>query len=234
MEENNQDQELQETAAAPDRDGRYNPIPDMIEEYTEWKTEQEESTKGEPQQITKSNDTPFSNDQISISTLPQLAEVQFVKLHENHKYVGLLSVLVYYMLVLMGSLLVALFWEKLGGYTLYLILAITLYFIFQAYAAIKSYHYEGYALREHDLLYREGWIWKSTIAVPYKRMQHIEVHQGPIDRLFDMASISLYTAGGSDADMSIEGLTPSEANSLKEHIMRCMNKEKTLNSTLSP
>ncbi|MGB4960930.1 MAG: PH domain-containing protein, partial [Saprospiraceae bacterium] len=78
--------------------------------------------------------------------------------------------------------------------------------------------YQGYALRERDILFKSGVFFRSVIVIPFNRVQHCEIEQGPINRFFDLAVLSLYTAGGSSSDLKIPGLTMRMANNLKSFI----------------
>lgn len=43
-------------------------------------------------------------------------------------------------------------------------------------------HSRGWALREHDLVYRYGIIWRRTVIMPFARIQHVESSNGPLER----------------------------------------------------
>ena len=51
-------------------------------------------------------------------------------------------------------------------------------------------------------------------------MQHCEITEGPIQKMFELASIKIFTAGGSSSDLAIPGLHREEAYKLKEFITR--------------
>lgn len=69
----------------------------------------------------------------------------------------------------------------------------------------------GYAMRRHDLVMRRGLFWKKQIVVPLARVQHVETHQGPLERLFSLRTLLIYTAGGGGVDLKIEGLNDEDA-----------------------
>lgn len=75
----------------------------------------------------------------------------------------------------------------------------------------------GYALRENDLYVTHGVMFRTLTAVPYGRMQVVEVNAGPLDRAFNVASISFVTASA-DTDAIIPGLPPAEAARLRDHL----------------
>ncbi|HEX8333749.1 MAG TPA: PH domain-containing protein [Segetibacter sp.] len=88
-----------------------------------------------------------------------------------------------------------------------------------------GFKHSGYALRERDILFRRGWFIRKTRAVPLKRIQHVSVQSGPIERRFGLSSISIYTAGSEEADFTINGITEQRAQQIKEWISTQLNGE---------
>ncbi|RMD99456.1 MAG: hypothetical protein D6816_14930 [Bacteroidetes bacterium] len=82
----------------------------------------------------------------------------------------------------------------------------------------SRYRMAGYALRAHDIMYKSGVFWHSTTVIPYSRIQHVEISQGPIQSAFGIATLRIYTAGGTRSDLTIEGLERKRANEIKEFI----------------
>lgn len=78
----------------------------------------------------------------------------------------------------------------------------------------------GYVLRDKDILFRKGIIWRSVTAVPFNRIQHVETSNTPLDRKFELATLQLFTAGGSSGDLRIDGLAASIAEQLRIFILR--------------
>ncbi len=85
---------------------------------------------------------------------------------------------------------------------------------------LKDFPKRAYALRQRDITYRKGWIFHSITSVPFNRIQHTEINQGPLDRAFNLASLNIYTAGGSASDLVIPGLPYEEAQRLREFIAK--------------
>ncbi len=75
----------------------------------------------------------------------------------------------------------------------------------------------GYAERQDDLLVRHGLMWRSIVVVPYGRMQYVDVHAGPVDRVFGIARVQLHTASAA-TDAVIPGLPPQEAARLRDRL----------------
>ena len=76
----------------------------------------------------------------------------------------------------------------------------------------------GYVVRDKDLVYKAGVLWRSVKAVPYNRVQHAETASGPIDRRYGLARLTVFTAGGSGGDLRIDGLSSDVAERLRAHI----------------
>ena len=70
-------------------------------------------------------------------------------------------------------------------------------------------------LLEHDAIYKSGLISETTTIIPFNRVQHVALHQGFISRKLGLASIELFTAGGSSSDLEIPGLLLADAQIIK-------------------
>jgi membrane protein YdbS with pleckstrin-like domain len=87
-----------------------------------------------------------------------------------------------------------------------------------------SFRHSGYAVREHDILFRSGWWVRSTHLVPFNRVQHLSIEAGMLERRYGLASISVYTAG--QADLTVHGITQETAEKIKEFVgKQIKNKE---------
>jgi len=65
----------------------------------------------------------------------------------------------------------------------------------------------------------EGVFWRSQICVPIGRVQHADVGQGPLQRIFGVSTLTLHTAGTSNASVAIEGLDHAFAVSVRDWIV---------------
>jgi membrane protein YdbS with pleckstrin-like domain len=87
--------------------------------------------------------------------------------------------------------------------------------ILHAFARFDRWRYEIQA----DALYLErGVITKIETAVPFVRVQHVDTQREPIARLLGIASVVVYTAGSRGADVTIPGLTPDRAETLRNRL----------------
>ncbi len=75
----------------------------------------------------------------------------------------------------------------------------------------------GYAERDNDLLVRHGLLVRRLSIVPYARMQFVDVTAGPLERIFDLATVQLHTAAAA-SDARVPGLHPAEASRLRDRL----------------
>lgn len=76
----------------------------------------------------------------------------------------------------------------------------------------------GYQLRHDDLVFRRGILWQRVVAVPYGRMQLVDITHGPLDRGFGIAQLKLVTAAASTG-VTIPGLTQQAAEQLRDTLI---------------
>jgi len=75
----------------------------------------------------------------------------------------------------------------------------------------------GYVEREDDLYITHGVLYRSLVAVPYGRMQLVEVGSGPLERAFGLATVTMKTASP-ETNATIPGLPPEEAARLRDRL----------------
>ncbi len=76
----------------------------------------------------------------------------------------------------------------------------------------------GYALREDDMLFRRGLLFQRFVAVPYGRLQLVDINRGPLARAFGLSELKLVTAAATTA-VTIPGLTEDDAVRLRDHLV---------------
>lgn len=84
-------------------------------------------------------------------------------------------------------------------------------------AIVRAVRAWGYAERDNDLLVRHGLLVRRLSIVPYARMQFVDVSAGPLERLFDLATVQLHTAAAA-SDAKVPGLRPAEASRLRDRL----------------
>lgn len=112
-------------------------------------------------------------------------------------------------------------WEIVLGILAGLVLLGGIHF----FAMMKSVKYKAFAIREHDIYYRTGWIIRSAKVVPFNRVQHCSVSAGVLGRKYGISNIRLFTSGGSAADILIPGLKPQVAEDLRDWILQKIHQD---------
>jgi len=171
----------------------------------------------------------FSNLEIDSEQLPQYQRTTYTLLSANTPIAGVFGWMTFFIILYIATI---------GGFLINLPLivnetaivltvelALTLLSI---YWCFFSYRYKGYALREHDILYKTGVLWRKKTILPFNRIQHIETHQSVLQRKLNIKTIRLYTAGGLKADMIINGIDSKTTDKLKQFLLSKIQQENKL------
>jgi len=75
----------------------------------------------------------------------------------------------------------------------------------------------GFVLREDDLVFRRGILFQRTVAVPYGRMQLVDINRGPFDRAFGLSELKFVTAAAATG-VTIPGLPAEDAEELRDRL----------------
>ena len=78
----------------------------------------------------------------------------------------------------------------------------------------------GYALGEDDLRVARGYAFHTDTLVPFVRVQHIDVGQGPVERMCGVAHLVVHTAGTHNSIVTLPGLTRADAEAMRDSIRR--------------
>ena len=89
----------------------------------------------------------------------------------------------------------------------------------------SRYNARGYQISADRLRVVRGLLWRSDTVVPFGRVQHIDVDQGPLDRFFGIATLTLHTAGNHNASVSLPGLGEELAREMREEIRAHIRRE---------
>lgn len=90
-----------------------------------------------------------------------------------------------------------------------------------AYASVmprRRYRSWGYAVGKDELHVAHGVLTRVRTAVPFGRVQHLDVAQGPVQRRYGVATLILHTAGTRAATVTLPGLDRAEAERLRDEI----------------
>jgi membrane protein YdbS with pleckstrin-like domain len=75
-----------------------------------------------------------------------------------------------------------------------------------------------YILRDDDFVFRRGIIFQRQVAVPYGRLQLIDVSRGPVARVLGLSELRLVTASASSG-VVIPGIVRDRALSLRDDLV---------------
>lgn len=89
-------------------------------------------------------------------------------------------------------------------------------------ALFGAWRFRAYGAALHageGLVLRSGVWWRTETWVPIARLQHLDLQQSPLERLWGMARLELHTAGQHDHKTAVHGLPLAEAQALRESLM---------------
>lgn len=161
----------------------------------------------------------FTNTEIEEKQLPQFDKINFKPLDKKLLNVMRINMIILPVVAISAFCIFNYITEEFTlNVQLYIIGAIVCLTIVNYFYASVSYKYRGYALREKDISYKKGYIWRSAITIPFNRIQHTEIKEGAISRFFSLQTVKFYTAGGSTSDLQIAGLNKKDAQKVKEYV----------------
>ena len=170
----------------------------------------------------------FSNNPIDLTQLPKFEEVQLKGLNPKYITVLLFNFSLFLILVIGGFSTLFYFKQDAFSNTIWMAILVGLVLFLAGLVLFTkfSFHKKGYAFREHDAIYKSGLISETTTIIPFNRVQHVALHQGFISRKLGLASIELFTAGGSSSDLEIPGLLLADAQLIKNLVSQKINPPK--------
>ncbi|WGD38660.1 PH domain-containing protein [Lysinibacter sp. HNR] len=76
----------------------------------------------------------------------------------------------------------------------------------------------GYQMRQDDFLFRYGVFFQRIVAVPYGRMQLVDINRGPLTRALGLAQLKFVTAAAATG-VTLPGLTIEDATNLRDRLI---------------
>jgi len=162
----------------------------------------------------------FSNSIILPDNLPIIEKTDFNPV--DRKYLKLIYIRQIIFLIIMGLTILGfliLSKEKIPAFIPWILGGfVAALFCYSFIIAYLSFPYRGYLIREKDIAYKRGLIKFKLTSIPFNRIQHVELIQGILAKRMRLASIKVYTAGGSSDDLSIPGLPIEQARQIREFL----------------
>lgn len=78
----------------------------------------------------------------------------------------------------------------------------------------------GYHMGADELRVARGWLFRTDTIVPFVRVQHIDVGQGPVERWYGLSHLVVHTSGTHNSTVTLPGLRSDQAASMRETIRR--------------
>lgn len=78
---------------------------------------------------------------------------------------------------------------------------------------------KAYVFGDNHLDYFSGVVFRSVTVQPFSRLQHMEITRGPLQRVFGLATLKLFSAGGAQQAVAVPGLPLNEAEQLRGSIL---------------
>jgi uncharacterized protein len=165
----------------------------------------------------------FKNDEVL--DLPDISKINFKKIDKSYFNVILINFFLIFIIFLTVIIVLDnyVFSDDIKVYKFFIYLIFTLIFAYAFVHITLAFPKRKYVLRDKDISYKSGLIFYKLTTVPFSRVQHVEIDEKPFSRVFNLASISVYTAGDSSDDLVIKGLPKSEALKIKEFISSKIN-----------
>lgn len=173
-------------------------------------------------------DSEFENnniDPLNKVNLPQLETLKLLPLALQYAPLNLLiNLVISLFIVIIGGVLFAQPWIILPPAMLQFI---PFALIFVAVVSIIGIplNYMGdkhklYAMRELDLHFSSGLIFKKLVSQPISRIQHVELKRGPLERYNNLATLQVFSAGGAQHTFEIPGLDLETAQQIHQFVLQ--------------
>ncbi len=101
------------------------------------------------------------------------------------------------------------------------ILGLVILWVISLIAPFVRYNWYRARFTEEEIDIRQGFLTIKENIIPIERLQKISLETGPLDRLFGMTKVIVYTAGGED---TIRFLERERAEEIGEHLKIRINR----------
>ena len=107
----------------------------------------------------------------------------------------------------------------------FIVPALLLYAYIAFVIPARRYRYWGYDMGTDRLRVVRGYMYHRDVVVPFGRIQHIDVDQGPVQRRYDLATLTVHTAGNQNSTVSLPGLLHADALAMRETIRAAIRQD---------
>lgn len=82
----------------------------------------------------------------------------------------------------------------------------------------RRYMRIGYRLTDDELRVAHGLLFRTDTIVPFVRVQHIDLEQGPVERQYGLSSLVVHTSGTHNSTVTLPGLRTEVATAIRDTI----------------
>ncbi|MCL1092760.1 PH domain-containing protein [Shewanella kaireitica] len=104
-------------------------------------------------------------------------------------------------------------------YVILVITAVLLLMFTIGYLRHRQAQKLGYGVCEHEFLMEKGLWWHKRTSLPYSRLQHVSLSQGPLERHFNLFTLKCFSAGSGSAEIELPGIEQQTAEHLRQHLL---------------
>lgn len=162
----------------------------------------------------------FKNEVIGQIDFPEIKELDFQSIPQSYLKVMFIATGIFFAIIAIGMGAFFYFLPEPQSYLLQSTIGWAFLFLLTIFLKYIQFKKMGYIVREKDIIFRRGVVAIKSTIVPYNRVQHVMINEGVIMRLYGLASLKIFTAGGSKSDLSINGLKVENAMEIKDFITR--------------
>ena len=169
----------------------------------------------------------FINSQLSVAELPAIENISLQPIHPSYRKVLQAEwwITTVFLLLIAAALIYFIPSTRTGIAWIVIGTSAVLLSLIHFVSIERSFPFIAFAIREKDVILQRGWLIRSVKICPFNRIQNCSVQSGPLERKRQLASLVIYTAGSSGADIKIPGLQQEEADRLRYFILEKIHTE---------
>lgn len=161
----------------------------------------------------------FTNEAISLQDLPRFEEIPLHPLQPSYAKVVALRIITINLLIIGLAIgFFSLVDEEIPNAWM-IVLGVFIIVLLITIASIVVFKKKAFAFREHDVIFRSGFLATKVTIIPYNRIQHVILSEGFFSRIFKLASVEMYTAGSGIGDLVVPGIAKDQAENIKQLLM---------------
>ncbi len=90
-----------------------------------------------------------------------------------------------------------------------------------------TWRHHRYGVGADEIVIEKGFIGHSRRSIPFERVQDVDIEQGPLHRLFKLATVRIETGGGAKDEGVLDSVTLAEADRLRAAVRQWRAGERT-------